>query len=388
MNVDLFQQLLSPQGRLALKFAYSLAPTPETYLRCITQMERTISRDLARICLDTVLLRERAGKKYSKAERMYFTREALEQATGECVSAYRALKFQHFAKVGDFACGIGGDTLALAENSAVIAVDQDPLRIAMATENVKPYGVSDSVEFRQSDLTTMPFPDVEAVFFDPARRHNDKRVLSIHQYQPSLSILDRWFPHTKAIAVKIAPGVSRKEIQSLDCEVEFISQNGELKECVLWFGPLRTANRRATLLPNQESLTDAVSPDDRPSGPPEQFFFEPDPAILRAGLVTHLAELISAHQLDKEIAYLSAKHPAQTPFAKTYQIDCSMTFHLKRMRETLRSMNVGQLIIKKRGSPIDPNKLMKQLKLSGEESRFLFLTRVSGVHTAIIAHPC
>jgi len=43
-----------------------------------------------------------------------------------------------------------------------------------------------------------------------------------------------------------------------------------------------------------------------PLRPPAAYLFEPDPAVLRAGLVRDLGEQLSAAQLDPDIAYLTA----------------------------------------------------------------------------------
>jgi len=41
--------------------------------------------------------------------------------------------------------------------------------------------------------------------------------------------------------------------------------------------------------------------------------------------------------------------------------------------------------VKKRGSPLEPDELERQLKLRGEESRILFLTKVRGKPYVLIA---
>jgi len=91
--------------------------------------------------LETTLLRQRGAAKFSRAADMYFTRAALEQASAEVVSTYRADRiasagFQHVADLG---CGIGGDSISLAARVKVIGVDWDPVRVAMAQENLHAY---------------------------------------------------------------------------------------------------------------------------------------------------------------------------------------------------------------------------------------------------------
>jgi hypothetical protein len=64
-----------------------------------------------------------------------------------------------------------------------------------------------------------------------------------------------------------------------------------------------------------------------------------------------------------------------------------MPFQLKRLRETLRARNVGNVTVKKRGSPLQPDDLRRQLRLQGEQERVLFLTRWNGAPIVVIALP-
>jgi hypothetical protein len=116
--------------------------------------------------------------------------------------------------------------------------------------------------------------------------------------------------------------------------------------------------------------------------------YEPDPAILRAGLVTTLAALINARQIDPSIAYLTSEILTPTPFARAFAIEAALPFQLKRLRAALRARGVGEVTVKKRGSPLEPEALIRQLKLSGPESRIVFLTQVSGKPYALIGRAC
>jgi hypothetical protein len=122
-------------------------------------------------------------------------------------------------------------------------------------------------------------------------------------------------------------------------------------------------------------------------GAPDAWLYEPDPAVLRAGLVTTLAVQLGAHQLDPDIAYLAAPERRATPFARAYAVEAAMPFQLKRLRQHLRSLGVGTLTVKKRGSPLEPEALIRQLRLTGPESRTLFLTHVAGEPWALVGQP-
>lgn len=376
VNLPAFETLLTPLGQSAIAAAAELDPTEESFLLCLTRLQKQYPSALAKAALETVILRAKARSKFSRAEAMYFTREALEQASGEMISRYRAERYAGFASVADLGCGIGGDTLGLAGHCAVAAVDADPLRLAMAAQNLTAFGCRERVTLIRDDVTRMQLPLVDAFFFDPARRAGVRRKFSVRDYQPPLAAVKAWLVHTSALGVKISPGVDLAELDEYDCEMEFISQAGELKECTLWFGPLKTATRRATLLPARHTLTgrDAACR----LATPLAYLYEPDPAILRSGLVTTLAAQLDACQLDADIAYLTADTLRPTPFARAFVIEESFPFQLKRLRARLRALRVGQVTVKKRGSPLVPEDLIHQLKLFGPESRVVFLTHVRG----------
>jgi hypothetical protein len=164
--------------------------------------------------------------------------------------------------------------------------------------------------------------------------------------------------------VKISPGVRLDEVNTYDAEIEFISLQGELKEAVLWFGPLKTSRRRATLLPGGHSLSFEEEPD-LPVDEPGAYLYEPDPAVLRAGMVRNLGQILGAAQLDPEIAYLTGDIKKPTPFARVWAVADWFPFGLKRLRAYLREQGVGRIIVKKRGSPLEPDDLIRELRLKG-----------------------
>jgi len=383
MDAELLRRLASPEGCGVLRMAGELARGEEHFLEVWTALQRAgAEKEFARGALETVLLRERAEKKFSRAREMFFTREGLEQASAEPLSRHRAARFRGQERIADLGCGIGGDTLALAECAPVWAVDLDGLRLRMARENLRAYAPVRPVRFLLADLLRPVFSAAArkgmAFFCDPSRRENSRRVFSVRRYGPPLAEIVRLYgKDDAALCVKISPGVRWEEIEEEPCEVEFVSFEGELREAVLWYGPLRTAIRRATILPADATMTETEPSSDAIS-PPRAVLYEPDPSLLRAGLVRQLAARLGAARIDPEIAYLTADELHPTPWARAYRIEEAMPFGLKRLRQWLRARGVGRVTVKKRGSPLEPDDLERQLKLRGEESRILFLTKVDG----------
>lgn len=401
MNLEDFGRLLSGAGQAVLDEACALQPREEDYLRHFQALTRRFPPDLVRPALETAILRGEAlaSAKFRQARCLYFTRPALEQATSQAVAEYRATRLTAYRNVLDLGCSIGGDTLAMANRAHVIGVDLDALRLRMANANAAALGVAKHTRFVQADLNeTLPFhmpgqSNDWALFCDPSRRtQNGRRIFSIRAYQPSLTVVQGWLPQFPAVCIKISPGVQLAELVPFsEAELEFISSDGELKEAVLWFGALRTCARRATLLSEDCSwavMDVAHIPDGLPLSEPLDFLYEPDAAILRAGLVTSLGVELDACQLDPDIAYLTGRNYSATPFARAWRVLDWFPFQLKRLRAYLHERHVGEVVVKKRASPLEPDALIHSLRLQGDQKRTLFLTHLQGKPIVIIAEGC
>src|SRR5207249_1383699 len=74
-------------------------------------------------------------------------------------------------------------------------------------------------------------------------------------------------------------------------------------------------------------------------GPPEDWLLEPDPAVIRAHLISEVADDIGARQLDPQIAYLTADHLIDSPFVTAYRIVDALPFNLRRIQARVRALD-------------------------------------------------
>ena len=385
-----FTFLQSDAAQAALAQFGANPVTDNNHLQIAAHLRKQFAGEQAQALLEQITLRQKAAGKFSRAAAMYFERTALEQASGELLSQYRARRYANVTdRIADLGCSIGGDALALAQVRPVLGIDYAFKRLQLAQHNVALYAPG-NFEALQADLLTMPIPKVGAIFFDPARRnHQGRRILDPQAYLPPLPMITRWRQSVPAAGVKLAPGISYNAIPQLDeAEMEFIALGYELKEAVAWYGALHSqAKRRATILPAGHTMTEADGDQMVGIRPVGNYLYEPNPAILRARLVTHLGSQIDAGQIDSSIAYLTNNQLRETPFARRFEILDSMPFQLKRLRAYLRERRIGQVTIKKRGSPLDVDSLHKQLRLNGSEAALLFLTQIAGQPSVLIARP-
>lgn len=333
-------------------------------------------------------LRARGVAKFGEAaHQMFFTPDALEQATRTRVADHRAARLAAAVPGGsvvDLGCGIGGDLIAFARAGLVAAgVDLDPVRAAMARANLDALGLPGAVQ--AGDATAIDPSGFDAAFADPARRGGRGRVFDVEGWTPPwpwvLDLLRR-----RAL-VKVAPGIDH-DLVPAGVEAEWVSDGGEVKEAVLWSPDLSTTDRRATVIGERglATLTDQDDPgaDVRDVG---AFLYEPDGAVVRAGLVTAVAAGVDGGLVDEHIAYVTSDASFRTPFARGYRVLERLPYREKQLRAALQERGIGRLTIKKRGVQVVPEELRKRLALRGDDEATLVLTRVAGQGTALLVEP-
>ncbi|MFF0188904.1 SAM-dependent methyltransferase [Streptomyces sp. NPDC005244] len=387
MNDVSFASLLTSEGRALLAEVHGTEPAQE--LAVATRLRREHPVELVSAALGQARLRQRAVAKFGSedAGRMFFTPNGVEQSTRTSVAVHRAERLRALGvrSVADLCCGIGGDAIALARAGIrVLAVDRDPLTAAAARANADVLGLADLIEVRETDVTEVDTSGYDAVFVDPGRRGGRGRIFDPEAYSPPLSWAVGAAAKAPIAALKIAPGIPHEAVPAA-AEAEWISDGGDVKEAVLWFGT-EPGLVRATLLPGPRELRGRGLPDPavRTVG---RYLYEPDGAVIRAHLVAEVAEDLDGGLVDETIAYVTADELRPTPYATAYEITDRLPFNLKKLKALLREREVGVLTVKKRGSAVEPEELRRKVKPHGPRSATVFLTRVAGAPTMLVGAP-
>ncbi|HEU5127019.1 MAG TPA: methyltransferase domain-containing protein [Glycomyces sp.] len=342
--------------------------------------------ELAAAALTLADLRRRARAKFGeRAGRMYFTRAGLEQATRWPVAARRAARFAARAdEVTDLCCGIGTDALAFAEAGLrVEAVDADAATAAVARANAEALGLE--VRVRTGDALRAGPGAV--VFADPARRSGAGRSFDPAAYSPPLdALLDR-LRGARFAAVKLGPGIKHEWVDREGAEAEWVSVDRDVVEACLWLGEAAAARRRASV--RRDGVWHEMTGSGREraeTGPVADYLYEPDGAVIRAGLVAELAGELGARTGREDIAYLYADELRATPFARAWRVEEVWPLSPKKLRGLLAERRIGRLTIKQRGTGLDPADLRKRLKPQGPNEATLVATRLGERHVAILCH--
>lgn len=386
VDLAVFRRLLTPEGQVVLAEADAADLSEQALLTTASRLRARHPADLVGVALAQARLRVRARAKFgADAAWMYFTPDGLEQATRPAVARHRARRFGP-GTVLDLGCGIGGDLLARARAGGHgLGVDLDPLTAAVAAANLRAAGLDHLAEARPGDLRDQDPAAYAAALADPGRRGGGRRVFAPEAYEPPLAVVAGLVRRAPGGCVKVAPGIPHEAIPP-DAEAEWISVGGEVKEAALWFGSLAgPARRRATVLRAEAAtLAAETAPEPPPVSGWRRYLYEPDGAVIRAGLVAEVAARLDGALADPRIAYITADSLRETPFARAYEIREVLPFSVKRVRAALRAHGAGPLTIKKRGFAADVERLRRDLRTSGSAECVLVLTRVGTDPVALI----
>ena len=361
--------------------------------------------------MEQAQLRIRARRKFSNPQAMFFTRRGLEQASGRRLAAYKARRFARLSNVADVCCGIGGDLIALSQRlnqenfdtqsqaadtelaTHTIGVDNDELTCLFAERNLLASSIppgaakTQQIEFSKFDLT-----ELDGLHIDPDRR-TEQRTVHGNRFSPNLQDVFARVSPNFSVAVKVAPATPEADYFPVDLQREWIGDRRECKQQVLWYGPAtdKPGHRTATYVGkggtfsqvsvHEENLDQTVEI----SESIHRYVYEPHPAVLAADLTDFLAHQNGLKRFSANIVYLTSKHPVDEPLLSRFEVMEVVPLSLKKVSEVLRSLNVGQVEIKKRGIETVTASRYSRMRLEGPNSATVILTRFGRARVAVIA---
>jgi hypothetical protein len=404
-------------GSEATAYLAELAVSAEPVHVAIERLRRSFTAARVHLLVEQAELRRRAKEKFSAADRMFFTRVGLEQATDEWIARYKASRIaqqragaspppaisSHTVEVvADFCCGIGGDFLALSQHSAVIGVDSNPVAAHFAAANASVISADhvNRVRVIAGNVEDFAFDGITAWHIDPDRRAAGRRTTSLNAFEPSLETIGGLLSQVPNAAIKVAPATNVPPDWVDRCELEWISRDGECRQLVAWHGALaRTPGFHCATIIMTSPASRAVPGPGAPTrtivGRADQpvsltnelgnFVFDIDPAVRAAHLQGALAVEFNLAALAPGPSYFTGNSPIVDAALSCFKIENVLPLRVRTIAQHLRAHGIGRLEIKKRGVDIDPEKLRRELKLRGDSDATLLITPIAGRPAAIVA---
>jgi len=333
--------------------------------------------------------RQRASSRLPEAGQLWLTRIGVEQATAWPVARHKADRFAGCSRVADLCCGIGSDTAALSKLVEVLAVDRSPAMVRRAEWNTAVLGQLQHFYGEAADVTQRDWTDW-FVHADPDRRVGRNRpTRRLADYQPGLPWLRQLLATARGGGIKLGPASDWPQQVGAGegCEVELMSLGGECREATLWFGALAgAAPRRATNVGTGESLAgDPALAGRRVADRLGGWIAEPDPAVIRAGLVDRLAEEQGLARTAADEDYLTGPLPPSTSLAASFTIDEVLPASIKLLRQALRQQPRRYYEIKCRRLKVDVEAVRRQLPVGDGPPAVILFCRIAGQGRAVLA---
>jgi GNAT superfamily N-acetyltransferase len=353
------------------------------------------SREIAAALAEQLQCYPVAAAKYPHRHRpgMIYTRRALAQATAEPVLNWRATLVRDDRSVVDLTGGLGMDAFALATCAERMTyVEQNADLAAIARHNHALLGAS-AIEHVIGDAAhwlAAPAGRADALdvlFVDPDRRAagTGKRLLRLEDCTPDvLTLLPSMRARARRALIKLSPALdidlAFRQLEAATIRV--VSVRGEVKELLAeCAGDRKSPRVEAVMLDAGGAIADHVVDDwpsrtDAPAANAwSECLYEPDAALIKAGLSAHVALAHGLSFVRRGLAYLTGPD-SDAPFSgQRYRIREVMGFKEKAIRRALRERGLDAVQIHRRDFPHTPDALYAAFKLKPGSQADLFFAR-------------
>jgi THUMP domain-containing protein len=394
-TLDDYRWLVSSAAEPWLARVSSELIESEPTVGLVARLRKDLTPERAHLVIEQVELRRRAREKFTRAERMFFTRQALEQATDELIAAAKAARFSASDSIADVCCGIGGDLIALAStptrraSEGATGVERDPAIALLAEANLR-VNRCPAASVVASDAANFPVADFAAWHIDPDRRPAGHRTSRVEFMQPELAAIDRLLAANPHAAVKFAPAADAPPHWRDAAELCWLGNRGQCRQQVAWFGSLAREAGQHTAC-----VVDACGGPRLIAGQPGEpipvaatlgrYLYEPHAAILAARLTGAICARHSLAAVATGVAYLTTDALLDEPGCEGFEVLEVLPLDIKHLRAYCRGRHIGRLELKKRGVDIDPNKLRPAIIADGDNAALLIITPLGPVARVLVA---
>lgn len=250
----------------------------------------------------------------------------------------------------DMTCGLGIDTMALAEHfERVVSIERDEVLAEVVRYNMSLLGIRnvEVVTASSEEYVTSTTEHFDWVFADPDRRSAEgKKMVCMEDCSPNVvALMPRLREISERVAIKLSPMFDCAEAFRLcsPAEVEVVSIGGECKEVNIYTNAARDMLRIAVIGDGEWSFDSeamAAEPSAEAFAPEEyRYLLVPDVALQKARVA--IAALKPYASIWSNNGYAFARElPAEALPARIYEIESIEPYRPKELKRRWRGEGV------------------------------------------------
>ena len=307
---------------------------------------------------------------------------SVEQASSFETAAYKAAIKQGSLCI-DLTGGLGVDALAFAkEFEEVIYVEKDPVKAEAAKNNFEALD-QHNIEVIHSpaeDFLNQFDQKASLIFLDPDRRPGKQKVLGLEESLPNVVVMkETLLSKADAVLIKASPMVDISATLRLFQEVSQVhtlALNNDCKE--LLFLLEKKAVESPKLIAgnyiNEEWQLFETSKLKKPDyASPETYLYEPNSAILKAGIQDNLCDSYKVKKLHPSTHLFTSVELQEGFPGRVFQVEEILPVNKKAVKAALPDLKAN---LSTRNFPEHVDKLKKKLNLKDGGNYYLFACRL------------
>jgi len=349
-------------------------------------------RDLpVRALAEQIACRQKARSKLPTLWRaLLFEHTALEQCSSEATARYKASCMPGRRGV-DLTTGLGIDAWARARAGAdMTCCEMDDTLAALLDANSAALGLPpDRIRHEDAALYVQSLTDgaVDWVYLDPARRDASGRHVTLERCRPNvLALLPALLAAKVRVCAKASPLLEPREILRRVphlYEWRFVPWNGQCRELLPFFrstGAARSVGHAVVLNRDGSVLVDLPaqhqSSERRPTAVAVgRYLLEPDPAIIRAGAASAMAERESLSFVNATTDYLTADQVPERFAGSALRVHAVIPWRRRDVRTYLTARGIERATMRRRDFAASPEQMRSLLNLRDGGEQVLVCTR-------------
>ncbi|MBT8234965.1 MAG: class I SAM-dependent methyltransferase [Bacteroidia bacterium] len=316
----------------------------------------------------------------------------LEQSSSEATSLYKSQLVNGKALL-DMTGGYGVDTAAFAAKiEGVFYCEKNGELARITNHNFKQLGIKniscnegDGLDFLRVRKTTFDW-----IYLDPSRRSGTKKVIKLNSYEPNiLELLEELFQSTTHILLKTSPlldihlGLEQLRFVS---DIHVVALHNEVKE-LLWILNKNKDQKLAVTTVNigvsqEQRFTYTLAEEQMATpvyGEPQNYLYEPNSAILKAGAFGLVGVRYGLKKLSKHSHLYTSDELIDFP-GRSFQITGIAHFS----NNWNKNKAIAKANITTRNFPLTVKEIRKKFKIKEGGDTYLFFTTLESGEKQVI----